>query len=98
MRSIRQKSKHVSDRPRQPAFAGDLLCEVFKLLGVWQFAVEQQISNLLEGGLFGHSMNVVATIQQPGSGVDAADRRLTGNLPGESRAVLWFCFSTHVVL
>ena len=97
MRNARQKPQHFRYRPRQLAFAGDLLREVLQLLGIWQLAVEQQISDLLESGFLGHPMNVVAPIHQPGSGIDPADRRFTGDYPGQTRAVLWFCFSTHVV-
>src|SRR6476660_3658743 len=92
----REKSQHFRYRPGQPAFAGDLLREFLQLLRVRQLSIEQQISDLLESGLLGHPMNVVAPIHQPGSGIDPADRRLTGDYPGQSRAVLWFCFSTHV--
>src|SRR4029077_6343021 len=97
MRVAREKSEHVGYRPWQRAFAGNLLCEFLQLLRVRQLSIEQQISDLLESGLFGHPMNVVAPIHQPGSGIDPADRRFTGDYPGQSRAVLWFCFSTHVV-
>src|SRR5437016_13367894 len=85
MRIVRQKPQHFRYRPRQPAFAGDLLREVLQLLCIWQLTVEQQISDLLESGLLGHLMNVVAPIHQPGSGIDPADRRFTGDYPGQSR-------------
>src|SRR5262249_38774440 len=97
MRSAREKPQHFRYLLRQPAFAGDLLRKVLELLCVWQLAVEQQISDLLERSLLGHPMNVVAPIHQPGSGIDPANRRFTGDYPGQSGAVLWFCFSTHVV-
>jgi hypothetical protein len=74
-----------------------LLPEVLQLFCIRQLAIEQQVSDLLKGGFLGHLMNVVASIHQPGSGIDPADRRFTGDYPGQSRAVLWFCFSTHVV-
>ena len=97
MRVAREKSQHFRYWPGQLAFAGDLLREFLQLLRVRQLAVEQQIRDLLESGLLGHPMNVVAPIHQPGSGIDPADRRFTSDYPGQSRAVLWFCFSTHVV-
>jgi hypothetical protein len=56
-------------------------CEFLQLLRVRQLSIEQQISDLLESGLLGHPMNVVAPIHQPGSGIDPADRRLTGDYP-----------------
>src|SRR6478672_6154383 len=97
MRVDREKSQHFRYRTRQPAFAADLLREILQLLCIWQLTVKQQISDLLESGLLGHPMNVVAPIHQPGSGIDPADRRFAGDYPGQSGAVLWFCFSTHVV-
>src|SRR5213596_2152290 len=68
MRIARQKPQHFRYRPRQLAFAGDLLREILQLLRVWQLTVEQQVSDLLESGLLSHLMNVVAPIHQPGSG------------------------------
>ena len=97
MRIFRQKPQHFRDWAGQLALAGNLLCEFPQLLRTWQFAIEQQVSDLLESGLLGHLMNVVAPIHQPGGGIDPADRRFTGDYPGQSRAVFWFCFSTHVV-
>src|SRR5437763_10748744 len=75
MRVAREKSQHFRYWPGQLAFAGDLLREFLQLLRVRQLAVEQQIRDLLESGLLGHPMNVVAPIHQPGSGIDPADRR-----------------------
>src|SRR6478672_1454926 len=97
MRVAGEKSQHFRYRPGQLAFASDLLREFLQLLSIWQLSIEQQISDLLESGLLGHPMNVVAPIHQPGGGIDPANRRLTGDYPGQSGAVLWFCFSTHVV-
>src|SRR5438046_4582350 len=72
-RSLDRRQKLRTDRARLPSTAG----KVGELLGAGQFAIPQQICDLLEGALLGQLMHGIAAInQRAGFGSDLRNRRV----------------------
>src|SRR5437667_1444505 len=95
MRLARQKPQHFRHWARQRALCGNLLPKLDQLFPIGQFAIQQQVCDLLKTRLLRHLMNVVTPIHQPGVGIDPADRRFSCDNAGQSGAVFWFRFSSH---
>src|SRR5215472_6435992 len=98
MRRLWKKVQHFDYLFWQIALRGDLFAKFLQLLGIRQFAVEEEVGDFFERRFVGHLVYVVAAIHQTRVRIDPADRRLAGNHAGQPRAILWLCFSAHVSL
>src|SRR5438093_11609273 len=67
------------------------------LFHIRQLAVEQKIGDFLKACPLRHLMNVITAIHQSGIWIDPADRGFAGDHARQTRAVLWFVFSAHLV-